>query len=58
MEIMDLAALLQTITAALLVGAGKLLLDVRTMVAVHAEKLDAQDERIERLEQRPCPYGQ
>lgn len=32
---MDLAALLQTATAALLVGAGKLLLDVRTLAAGH-----------------------
>lgn len=54
---MDLAALLNTITAALLLGAGKLLLDVRTMCAVHAEKLESHGERLDRLETRqPCEH--
>lgn len=54
---MDLAALLQTATAALLVGAGKLLLDVRTLAAVHAQRLNDHDKAIEKLESRPpCPH--
>lgn len=55
---MDFMALLQTATAALLVGAGKLLLDVRTLAAVHAQRLNDHDRAIERLETRPtCPHS-
>lgn len=53
---MDMVALLNTITAALLVGAGKLLLDVRTMCAVHAQQLEHHHERLEKLEDRRCPW--
>lgn len=54
---MDIAALLQTATAALLVGAGKLLLDVRTLAAVHAQRLNDHDKAIQKLESRPaCPH--
>lgn len=55
---MDITALLQTITAAMLIGAGKLLLDVRTMCAIHAARIDDHAERIERIEQNPrCPHS-
>lgn len=50
---MDAAAILNTITAALLLGAGKLLLDVRTLCAVHAQQLEQHHERLEKLEERP-----
>lgn len=55
---MDITALLQTITAAMLIGAGKLLLDVRTMCALHAQQLEQHHDRIDRLEERPqCPHS-
>lgn len=54
---MDFLVLLNTVTAALLLGAGKLLLDVRTMCAVHAQQLEHHHGRLERLEDRPqCPH--
>lgn len=54
---MDITALLQTITGGLLLGAGALLLEVRTMCAVHATRIDDHAERIERIEDNPrCPH--
>lgn len=54
---MDLIALLNTVTAALLLGAGKLLLDVRTLTAVHDRRLDDHEKDIQRLTERPqCPH--
>lgn len=55
---MDINALLQTITGGLLLGAGALLLEVRTMCAVHATRIDDHAERIERMEAKPpCPHS-
>lgn len=54
---MDITALLQTITGGLLVGAGALLLEVRRACDVHATKIDDHAERIERIEDNPrCPH--
>lgn len=53
----DAAVILNAITAALLVGAGKLLLDVKMAVAVLEEKARAHHDRISDLEDRPaCPH--
>ncbi len=54
---MDAAAVLNAITAALLVGAGKLLLDVKMAVAVLEEKTRHHADRIKEIEDRPtCPH--
>lgn len=54
---MDLTALLNTITAAMLLGAGKMLLDIKTTQVLHGEKLKYHDKRIEGLEEKPsCPH--
>lgn len=50
---MDIANILQTLTIAVLIWIGNRIVTVSEKTAVHEEKLNAQHERINKLEEKP-----
>lgn len=54
MMTVTLSGILQTCGAAMLCWAAKMLLDANRLLAVHAEKHNRTDKRLEKLEEKVC----